>query len=325
MSRDLAFLVDPKTPTGQALESTDPRLVALLDLLEARRWTETGDRAGELLREGAFDIRVVSSYLGAAFFEGGFPVLETLLDTLDHLLAERHDAIGPKKKRDDQIDRRLGWLFETITDSVDYHQSRLTPEWEAWTAGVTATTFEGAHAAAVRLGGRLAQGPWTGSSRATTRLIGWLANRIDELTRAPRRKDETPAVVPAIKQAETSDASAPTTLPRRDEDDPLAPKTVRVELAVSSRFLELAAKLEAFERLVETDQLEKAALVSDDILAMIDSFDPRAYFPEVFSRFSGLVSKNVETLSNHWEHRESTKWKAMVQFYRVDLRGFVER
>jgi hypothetical protein len=324
MSRDLTFLEDPATTAGQAIESTDPRLVALSDLLETRRWKEGGDRAEELLREGVFDIRVLTAYLAASFFEGAFETLEGLFDVVDRLLANRLEAIGPAKKRDEQIDRRLSWLFETITDSIVYHQSKATPEWDAWTAAAPVPTLEGAHAAAVRLGKRLADSPWPTASRATTRIAGWLASRIDELTRAPRRKEE--AVVAAAKhEGEGASASPSVDARTPEDDDPLAPKTVRVELGVSVRFLELTAKLKAFEKLVETGQLEKAALVSDDILSMIDSFDPRAYFPEVFGRFSGLVSKNVDTLSSHWEHRDSPKWKAMLQFYRVDLRGFVER
>jgi hypothetical protein len=47
------------------------------------------------------------------------------------------------------------------------------------------------------------------------------------------------------------------------------------------------------------------------------------YFPELFSDFSELLSKHIDTLASHWQDRESTAWKAHAQFYRVDLRRFV--
>ncbi len=74
---------------------------------------------------------------------------------------------------------------------------------------------------------------------------------------------------------------------------------------------------------MKKNDLARAAVVADDLMRTIDSFDPRAYFPELFSDFSELLSKHIDTLANHWQDRESTAWKAHAQFYRVDLKRFV--
>ena len=91
----------------------------------------------------------------------------------------------------------------------------------------------------------------------------------------------------------------------------------------SHKFLELQSKLRAFELLVEQGNHERAAVVADDLLQLIEHFDPRTYFPELFVQFSALFSTNIGLLEQHWERRESMAWKALDQFYRVDLKKFV--
>ena len=97
----------------------------------------------------------------------------------------------------------------------------------------------------------------------------------------------------------------------------------RAEIGVSPAYFELVQKLAAFQRLVDKRDILKASVVADDIMRTIDHFDPRTYFPDMFGDFSEKFSENIEVLSSFWGDRDSTAWKAMVQFYRVDLRRFV--
>jgi hypothetical protein len=88
--------------------------------------------------------------------------------------------------------------------------------------------------------------------------------------------------------------------------------------------LDLLAKLRAFEVLLEQGDLMKAAIVADDVQNIIENFDPRSYFPRMFSRFSELLSQNAETLGEHIEGRDSFGWKTMALFYKVDIEKFVK-
>jgi hypothetical protein len=97
----------------------------------------------------------------------------------------------------------------------------------------------------------------------------------------------------------------------------------RAEVGVSHEFFALIQKLEAFSKLVKKGDLARAAIVADDLMQTIDAFDPRRYFPELFSDFSELLSKHIDVLTNHWQDRDSPSWKAHSQFYRVDLKRFV--
>jgi hypothetical protein len=91
----------------------------------------------------------------------------------------------------------------------------------------------------------------------------------------------------------------------------------------SPRFFELLAKLDAFVKLIRKGNHVKAAVVSDDILAMIRQFDPLEYFPQTFAEFSALLSANITVLAPHWDMRDTSAWEALARHCRVDLGGFV--
>jgi hypothetical protein len=99
----------------------------------------------------------------------------------------------------------------------------------------------------------------------------------------------------------------------------------RAELGVSPAYFDLVEKLDAFRTLIEKRELLKASVVADDLMQTIENFDPRTYFPEMFADFSEELSRHIDELAPPWAERETMSWKAMVQFYRVDLRRFVGR
>ena len=50
----------------------------------------------------------------------------------------------------------------------------------------------------------------------------------------------------------------------------------------------------------------------------------RTILAGLFASFGRAVSENIGVLSEHWEERDSLAWKALEQFYRVDLQRFVD-
>jgi hypothetical protein len=97
-----------------------------------------------------------------------------------------------------------------------------------------------------------------------------------------------------------------------------------ITLEVSQAFLDLLAKLRAFETLLNQGEHMKAAIVAEDVQNTLDNFDPRSYFPQMFSRFSELLSHHAELIGNNIENRDSFSWKTMAQFYKVDVDKFVQ-
>jgi hypothetical protein len=317
MSRDLQILQQPLDVASEpGLPSTDGRLTLITDLAERRSFREAADRVEELLADGIYDIRAISVYLFQAFFEGGFAVAGEVLSTLQGLLTTNLEAVGPQKRREDHFNRRMSWLFDTIIDTTRYHALKQTPEWKRWTDAVDLEAVEVAVAAGDALMSALGSPNFKLASQSLSRLIEVLRGQAEQL-KAP---------VPATKAAEPAVSThTPQVQAAGDEGGSLEPVRRRVELVVTHPFLELSAKLKAFEQLIEQGDIEKAALVGDDINTTLESFDPRSYFPELFGAYSALMSKHILRLSGYWENRDSPSWKALTQFYRVDLRGFVSK
>jgi hypothetical protein len=306
MARDLSPLKRPLPATDHpGLDSVDSRLAAITDLASRRQFSDAADRAEALIAEGIYDIRPLSCLLVAAFMETGLSALPEVFEVVGLAVGENLGAIGPEKKREEHFDRRLAWLFETVIEAIEYHQKKRTPQWEKWTENVGLDLLEAAIDRGDDVRVKLAAGPYSTAGRTLGRLLSFFRGQAEE-----KRVPPVPERAPDPPREEV-------------QEDSMQPLRRRVELVASQHFVELVGKLKAFEVLVEKGEHEKAALVADDVLATLDSFDPRDYFPELFSRFSSLVSTNIETLSGHWGNKDSVAWKALGQFYKVDLKGFV--
>lgn len=324
MTRALEPLRQPLAP-GPELEPLDPRLTALTDAAERRQFRDAADRAEALFAEGVYDVRAVSIYLYQAFVEGGLGALGEIFETADALAGSNLAALSPARRREEHLDRRLGWLFDAVNDALEYHALKNTPEWGRWRAGVTPDAFALSLGRGDALGERLRNGPFKTGDGALGRLLTRLRGLATAL-------EPPPAPSPAPAPPEAPAAAAPSSTPAvafaavallPPNGEPPRPSRHRIELVASDRFIELLCKLKAFEALVERKHYQKAALVGDDLMRSLDEFDPRAHFPDLFATFSALLSQHVDQISPHLEDRESPSWKALTQFYRVDLKGFV--
>ncbi|HUU39393.1 MAG TPA: type VI secretion system protein IglI family protein, partial [Desulfatiglandales bacterium] len=86
----------------------------------------------------------------------------------------------------------------------------------------------------------------------------------------------------------------------------------------------LLRKLEAFDQLIAKGKMPLAALVANDINNTIAHFDPKIYFPKLFSRFALLFALHIGELASFEEAKGSVAWKALGELYKVDLDAFAE-
>ncbi|MEQ8214941.1 MAG: type VI secretion system protein IglI family protein, partial [Smithellaceae bacterium] len=86
----------------------------------------------------------------------------------------------------------------------------------------------------------------------------------------------------------------------------------------------LMRKLDAFDRLVEADKLALAAIVADDINNSISNFDPKLYFPGLFTRFYVQFAKNLNSLISYVQFKNSAAWATLQELYKVDIESFIE-
>lgn len=309
MARNLDTLLQRLEPSAEpGIDALDPRFTSITSLASHGQYAAAADQIEGILSEGIHDIRLLSIYLFQAFREDAGSRLGVVFAVIERLLGEGFEAVGPVKKRAETFDRRLAWLFNEIVDALAYHTASRTAAWAAWHGATSADLCSAVTASLGPVAERLAERALVNASGSLARLESWLANRADHAG-SPAPGEEPPA-----QAAEAASTLPPGDASRRE-----------LALAVSYRFLELARKLRAFESLVEARQFRRAALVADDLQQIIEHFDPRSYFPEVFAGFSALLSENIAELAGHWEERESIGWKALGQFYQTDLERFVRR
>ena len=313
MGPDLGFLRAPLGAAKESLEAGDSRLTALDDLAKKSAWVDLAARVDELIAAGIYDVRPLSYYLFAAFLGGGLAELAVVVESARALVTDQFDVVGPTKKHAEQFDRRLAWLFEQITSSIRYHEQKKTPEWATWSEASSAQ-ITGALAAATDLEPLLAAGSFAGASRGLGGLMDWLRGRAEALLAAPEAEPAGAKGSPESK----AEPPVPTAAVVPGE-----PPRQTVTLSASHHFFELASKLRAFETLMEKKQFAKAAVVADDVMQRLDQFDPREYFPELVAPFSAVFSEHVDALTEQLDRRDSPQWKALAQYYRVDLKGFV--
>ncbi|HET8933430.1 MAG TPA: type VI secretion system protein IglI family protein [Polyangiales bacterium] len=296
------------------LDSVDPRLAMINSLCEKNQLRDLVLEVDELMDAGVYDIRPISMYLWAVFGENGLAALSDIFDTLGVLVTTNLEAIGPSQRKVDHVAKRITWLMQKLTDSIEYHEVRHSDEWEKWSQELAPATIDTALQ-------RLAALETSLDDRfATVRpAFQKLSARLRVVSLAFR----IPAHAPVSIASPVIASMRPPTHGRAHDELTVDARLGRAEVGVSHEFFALIQKLEAFSKLVKKGDLARAAIVADDLMQTIDAFDPRRYFPELFSDFSELLSKHIDVLTNHWQDRDSPSWKAHSQFYRVDLKRFV--
>ena len=293
--------------TGEGLPTHDPRLVRVARLRDERDHEAAADLAEEQLAAGVVDIRLVTPVLFAAFLDGGVARLGEIFSRLDRMLTEHGDRIGPRERWPEHVHRSLAALLGDIEGTLAYHQSKQDPRWLELAAGGE---------------------PLAAALSALDRLVEGRGEEGIERLDEPRSRLQR--VLRDLKSQEVADgpdepaaqaASAPP--PSRPERGIPDPEGATVELRGSPELRVLLAKLRAFETLTRRGDHRKAALVAADVQDVIDDFDPRLFFPELFSSFGALLSEHVDSFAPYWEQRESLGWRMLDQYYRVDLSGFV--
>jgi hypothetical protein len=118
VARDISSYTKVMSPPSRWLEAVDPRLATMGDLLEAGKIDEAADAAEEVLSEGFLDIRPITIMLYAVFVAHGLAAIPPILEAADLAIRDNFEVIGPKEKKQKLFDKRIGWLFDRISDQL---------------------------------------------------------------------------------------------------------------------------------------------------------------------------------------------------------------
>lgn len=311
-------LIDTLTTPAPDSALDDASLQRITDSADRGDYLEAASKAAALLGKHIYDIRVIGYYLFGLMLEQGIGHMPALLGRIHTLLTDDLADVGPSQKKERVIDVTLHWLLQTMAERCRYHAAQHDATWAQWLSQLHP-----------RLAGEIAQA----LDRVATemqqlveepRCLGPLSRLrrwvMDDLPRTRPTEIPAPGLAPAPARGPGDDARV------AQVGQPSAPAAALTnrDAAESPAMQMLLRKLRAFEMLIERGDMGKAAVVASDIRQTIESFDPLAYLPALFSTFFKLLSRSTGELMPHWEELASPAGQALQSFYRVDLDGFLD-
>lgn len=308
--RDLKRFTEELEPAAEALDPSDSRLAQLADLMSSSEYTRAADLATELFDEGHWDIRAITATMMAHYLEEGPSAIAEVCATLEVVVSQNMGAIEPARRRETFVDRQIDWLFSTLRAYSEYQEKKETSVFKGWEAKLQIAELDQSVEATLHLSSTL-PGSFEKALNGLARYQEWLRNQKPVLLRrdaqtAEKKEEEAPV--------NEGDAGQGQSTPEHDT----------IEVSVSPALAALLAKLDAFEKLVSKQRYRKAALVSADLRRLLNEFDPREYFPEIFAQYSSELSKHVGDIAPFWDRLEEIEFQVLHEFYRVDLDRFVE-
>ena len=290
------------------LDMIDPRLLDITSLVENGEYQEAATQAEQILEEGAYDIRITGFFLYGVFLEQGLGDLNVILECLTRLITENWEAVGPVKNREKHVQASLNWFLRQLAKKLQYEEGKDSDVYQQWIGEVSSDDIQAALEASEGLQSALGEAL---EDQAEPLLDGlskvneWLGTFQRLVYREPEPEPEA--------EAELAEREAPV-------GAPIADVAVAAE---GSYYLQLLLKkMEVFSRLIEKEDFPKAAIVADDINQIIADFDPRIYFPKMFSEYSLLRAVNIGELNASEEHKGTLEWQTMQDLYKVDLDSF---
>lgn len=306
------------------LSSLDPRYGQITDMAAAQDYAGAAAQVEALVKQGIYDIRLLVFYFYQGFEESGVLGLAPALECLLVLLRDNRAALGPASRFEPHAAKAVTWLLQTINGWLEYHRSKQDESWAGYCA-LPASDVEKNLAAVYALVDACAGDGWAQAQQAGSHMGRFFEELLSLHAAAPREqevgggKESVDQVVATGEQPRAVQLSvaAPPMGAAVDE-------RVTV-LRTSRRMVELVAKLQAFEVLIQNERFDRAAVLADELQHELEHFDPRLYLPELFANFGRLFAAHVAQLEEQWQYRDTTMWLALRQFYQVDPVGFVEQ
>jgi hypothetical protein len=312
-------ILNKSLPTSEkpGLDTLDPRFQNIATLVEGSDFAGAAAQTEALFREDIYDIRLFGYYLYGCFIQNGLAGFGDILDVAIRTFGENWPAFGPVKKKEQHAQNALFWFYTRVVKRMEMELEAKGPEFEKWKSGVDSE-------AAGKLlekheEWRKALGAVIPEPKAAD-----LMKKFDDYLRQyqklvyveppPSAPEPTPEAAPSAEAAPAESGAPAAAAPRATPGAPA--------MEGSPHLLALLDKLKAFEVVCEKGEFNRAAVIANDISQIVAAFDPRVYFPKMFSTYYQLLSKNIEQIAPALETKETPVWQALEQFYKVDPWAF---
>jgi hypothetical protein len=306
-------LLNQTLPVSESpgIDTLDPKFQEIVALVENNDFAAVGTRAEALFQSNVFDIRVICYFFESVFVEQELAGVANIFACINKLVRENWAAVGPVSKKEKHTQRSLLWLLAKLHQGLQYHQAQNDDSWQKWLQQVDADAME----ATLNLRKEFLQTVSTiGNDEQTVELTNKLGEWLNDFYKLVKLDKPIEPVAAEPEQTPVSENT-----PAAEGSS--APSEAKV--AGSYHLTVLKKKLETFQILVQKGDFTKAAVVADDINAIMAAFDPRLYFPQLFSPYLSAMAVSLNQLLPCMQAKETPVWGVLVQLYQADIDAFV--
>lgn len=309
------MLIDQLTAIEETLEpiSLDmgsDELSLMRTLVDEGNFKGIYDLALELAEKQIFDVRILIYGVYHETTEDKIATLSNFYQTVNVLLTTAWHAVGPEGKRETYAKTSFSWLFKQNLIDFQTQEVEQGALWQSWLSTYTPLDIEQLISDSESTRGALQDtlGEAAGGSlEKITELNNWFRTFIKLL---PVPQEEAPVEDMTSEEAPKDDSNTGTS--------GALGTTGSVHLDL------LFQKMKVFERVTQKGDIFKAAIVLADINAELESFDPKVYFPDVFSQFYLTLVQNINPITEVMEMQDSPQWTVLNQLYQVDKNRFID-
>lgn len=297
-----------------SLQIDSPELESMRALADTADYQGIFDLCVELSERGIYDIRLILYSLYSDYQKNGLIYLDENLEDLTNILSRYWELIGPEDRRNKYAKNSLAWLLKQILIDLQTLQLEQSERWSELLDSTSREHIERvidlAEGLKIHLNARLDDAA-AQSFIHLKELMDWLSEFKGLLPMPAHQEAEGDDSVDSVSNIE-----APIDAHR------LAP-LISPQISSGSVHLQLLnQKLALFQEVLSQGDIVKAAVIAMDVNHQLESFDPKKYFPELFSDYFSNMVNHGDEINEIIEMSGSPKWQALVNLYEVDLDKF---
>ncbi len=311
------------------LDTRDPRFADIAGMVQQGNFSGAAEQAQEIIENNIYDIRIICYFLYGLFDESGPAAFTDIFNSLKTILIDNWEAIGPAKNRLKQAKKSIIWLFKQSNKILENEKNKQSDKWQNWQTDISSDIIWEAMEAANELQKETTvvfEDDSAGIIDGLSRINAWLDSFYKLIYREPEPDEPEPEETDKTdSDSIISDNSGSSTAVHPSDSAGYIQQGMHGTVSSSGSYLlyMLLKKIAVFSQLLKENKNAGAALVADDINAIIADFDPQIYFPDLFADFTKQYALNVDKLLAFQKCRDVALWKSMDKLYKVDMDSFV--
>lgn len=321
MLSNLLAQIDPEAEI-QFLDFDSPYLERLRQLSDEGNYADIEQLGIEMAQEGLLDVRIIIVGMYAQTQENPLLGLGRVIEDLEILFGEAWAFIGPAEKKNKYAKGSLAWILKQIRVDLDSNKVDESELWQTWISGELSREELGHFLEMIddvkRQMLAVLEDESDSALLALNDLLKWLKELLQLIPEALNEEDtasnsdDGEAVGFASFGADQNGTFNALNTP----DAPLLQGSYHVQVLIK--------KMELFRHVVQKGDFLKAAIVASDMNDELAQFDPKKYFPSLFSDYLFVMAGEANRIADLMDMRDTPQWQVLTELYRIDLAKFAK-